>query len=109
MRVSSLDPGEERAWDEFANAAPGATFFHLSGWRKVIEGAFGHKTHYLAARRNGRIEGILPLTQVKSILFGNKLISNAFCVQGGIVAESEEAYRALKAEAVRATLIHRGR
>jgi FemAB-related protein (PEP-CTERM system-associated) len=34
---------------------------------------------------------VLPLTQVKSLLFGNSLISNAFCVHGGIVADLPEA------------------
>lgn len=101
MIVSLCNPDDEPLWDAFVNQAPGATFFHLSGWKRVIEKAFSHRTFYLIARRNGSIEGILPLTQVKSLLFGNVLISNAFCVQGGIVANSGEARTALKAEAVR--------
>ncbi|HEX4159697.1 MAG TPA: FemAB family XrtA/PEP-CTERM system-associated protein [Rhizomicrobium sp.] len=91
MIVSMLDPGEEPAWDAFVRDCPAATFFHLSGWRRVIEKAFGHRTFYLAARQAKEIRGVLPLTQIKSVLFGNSLISNAFCVHGGIATAEAEA------------------
>lgn len=81
--------------------APAATFFHLSGWKRVIERAFGHRTFYLLARRGGEVCGVLPLTQVKSVLFGNSLISNAFCVEGGIVAAETEAAEHLRTQALR--------
>jgi FemAB-related protein (PEP-CTERM system-associated) len=99
--VSILDRGEEPAWDAFVAAHTSSTFFHLSGWRRVIERAFRHKTFYLTARRNGDICGVLPLTQIRSILFGNYLISNAFCVRGGPIAANESAATELRAEAVR--------
>ena len=38
-----------------------------------------------------RIEGVLPLAEVKSLLFGHTLVSLPFCVYGGIAAESERA------------------
>ncbi len=59
-------------------ASPDATFFHRAGWKTVLERAFGHRTHFLYAERNGQIEGILPLAQVKSLLFGNNLSSLPF-------------------------------
>jgi FemAB-related protein (PEP-CTERM system-associated) len=101
LTVDPLDEGGERAWDAFVLQTPDATFFHMSGWRRVIEKAFGHRTFYLVARRGGEVCGILPLTQIKSVLFGNSLISNAFCVQGGIVASESEAGERLRAEALR--------
>jgi FemAB-related protein (PEP-CTERM system-associated) len=101
LTVDLLEEGGEPAWDDFAQQAPDATLFHLSGWRRVIEKAFGHRTFYLVARRGSDICGVLPLTQIKSALFGNSLISNAFCVQGGVVASELEAGERLRAEAVR--------
>ncbi|HEX4081214.1 MAG TPA: FemAB family XrtA/PEP-CTERM system-associated protein [Rhizomicrobium sp.] len=100
ISVSGLEPGEEGAWDSFVRNVPEATFFHLSGWRRVIEKAFGHRTFYLVARRNREIRGVLPLTQVRSLIFGNSLISNAFCVHGGIVADLPEARDLLAAAAL---------
>src|SRR6185312_13280889 len=101
VNVALIQPGEEQAWDDYVRVASDATFFHLSGWKRVIEKAFGHRTFYLLARRDGAVTGVLPLTHVKSLLFGNSLISNAFCVYGGTVASDAEAAGALEAEAVK--------
>jgi FemAB-related protein (PEP-CTERM system-associated) len=88
-------------WDEFVTSCAAGTFFHLSPWKRVIERAFGHRTYYLLAERAGVVTGVLPLTHVRSALFGSSLISNAFAVYGGPVAGDEESRRALDAEAVR--------
>ncbi len=45
--------------------------------------------------------GVLPLTHVKSLLFGSSLISNAFAVRGGPIAADGESLCALEGEAVR--------
>jgi FemAB-related protein (PEP-CTERM system-associated) len=100
VRVSLLDAASERAWDEFVRATPDGTFFHLSGWRRVIEKTFGHRTFYLLARRADAVVGVLPLTQVKSFAFGNSLIGNAFGVYGGILSADAEAFAALEGEAI---------
>src|ERR1700730_17667711 len=81
--LRTFRPGDEPAWDAFVLGSAEATFFHLSGWKRVIERAFGHRTHYLLAERGHVVTGVLPLTHVKSLLFGSSLISNAFGVQGG--------------------------
>src|SRR5712691_895264 len=51
--------------------------------------------------RSGAVTGVLPLTHVKSLLFGSSLISNAFAVQGGPIAGDSDSLRRLEAEAVR--------
>ena len=83
------------AWDAYVQAAPGATFFHRYGWRRVIETALKQPCHFLLAEREGRIEGVLPLGEVRSPLFGHTLVSMPFCVYGGIVAANDEARQAL--------------
>ena len=93
IRVVPLE--SEAAWDAFVHSRPDATFFHLSAWRKVIEAAFAHRTHYLAAEQDGAIVGVLPLVQVRTRLFGHMLVSNPFCVYGGPLAANAEAARAL--------------
>ncbi len=95
VQVEQLTDGDEAAWDAFVLSHPDATFFHRAGWRRVIEGIYRHRCHYLTARVDGRIVGVLPLVHVKSLLFGSALISTGFCVYGGIAAESEEAVAAL--------------
>jgi FemAB-related protein (PEP-CTERM system-associated) len=51
--------------------------------------------HFLLAERAGRIEGVLPLAEMKSRLFGHSLVSTPFCVYGGIAAATPLARAAL--------------
>ena len=101
VAVRPFEIGDARRWDDFVHACATATFFHLSGWKRVIERAFGHRTHYLIAERAGVVTGVLPLTHVRSLLFGSSLISNAFAVHGGPAAGDEDSLKALDAAALR--------
>jgi FemAB-related protein (PEP-CTERM system-associated) len=87
---------DDRArWDAFVDAHPDATFFHRAGWDEAIRRGFGHRTHYTLAERDGRLVGVLPLTEIRSRVFGHALVSNAFCVQGGPLALDAAAETAL--------------
>ena len=97
--VKPLTASDRARWDAFVRARNEATFFHLAGWEEVIRRAFGHRGHYLYAEQDGEIVGVLPLVQVKSLLFGNALASTPFCVYGGIVASSPTAHKVLETEA----------
>jgi len=105
--IERLHPGDTQqaaAWDRFVFECPGATFFHRSGWQRVLEQVFGHRTHYLFAVQDNRITGVLPLAHVKSLLFGNALTSLPFAVYGGVAASDEASATALEAEAERIAL-----
>jgi len=95
LTVRNANTADAAAWDAYVLGTPSGTFFHRYGWRRVIEDSLRQPCHFLLAERDGRIEGVLPLGEVKSALFGHTLISLPFCVYGGIVADTEEAARAL--------------
>jgi FemAB-related protein (PEP-CTERM system-associated) len=99
LNVRPARAGDAAAWDAFVLNLPEATFFHRFGWKRVTEQAFRHRTHFLLAERDGRIEGVLPLAEIKSRLFGHSLISLPFCVYGGIAAATPEARAMLDAHA----------
>ena len=99
--VKALNASDSERWDAYVNSAEAATFFHRAGWQTVLQRAFGHKTHFLYAEDAGVIVGVLPLEEIKSMLFGHSLSSLPFCVYGGIVADTEEAASALRREASR--------
>ncbi len=82
-------------WDAFVRDDPNGTFYHLSGWRRLIGDVLGHPVFYLYVERAGRIEGVLPLARIRSWLFGDALISLPFLVYGGPVARSAEAMESL--------------
>jgi FemAB-related protein (PEP-CTERM system-associated) len=86
-------------WDHFVRRCPNATFFHLSGWKDIIERVFRHRTHYLVAERGDMIVGVLPLAQIRSLMFGHSLVSLPFCVYGGCAAVDPEAFGKLHTHA----------
>jgi FemAB-related protein (PEP-CTERM system-associated) len=99
LTVEAYKDSDRQAWEAFVFACPQATFFHRIGWREILEGVFNHRTHYLVARRAGQIVGVLPLAQVKSIVFGHALVSLPFAVYGGVAVSDPEAIGPLHAAA----------
>ena len=78
LSIRDYRESDERDWDAFVAACPDATFFHRIGWRQIYERQFRHRTHYLLAERAGAIVGVLPLVQLRSVLFGHSLSSLPF-------------------------------
>ncbi len=87
-------------WDEYVDQRSDASVYHRSGWAKVIERSFGHRTRYLAAQSDDRVVGILPLVFFKTSLFGRFATSMPFVNYGGIVADSSAVADALLAAAI---------
>lgn len=100
LRPSSLeirrDAFCDRAhWDGYVRAQTQGTFFHLSGWGEAAKRAYGYDVHYLTAERHGELAGVLMLTEARTPLLGASLVSTAFSVGGGPLADDEEARNAL--------------
>jgi serine/alanine adding enzyme len=77
MTVFSLaDESDRRGWDDFVDSMDDAEAYHPYEWRSVFERVFGHRCFYLMARDGDQaINGVLPLAQLRSSLFGNFLVS----------------------------------
>ncbi len=85
------DRREAARIDAFVREQPGATPFHLTGWSRAIERGCRQRARYLVAERaSGAIAGVLPLTEVRSALFGRALVSAGFGVGGGALGEALE-------------------
>jgi FemAB-related protein (PEP-CTERM system-associated) len=95
LAVRAFAEADRQPWNELVRSHPEGTFFHLAEWQDVLREAFGHRPYYLLAERDGKIQGVLPLALVSSLLFGRALISTPFCVYGGIVSRDTETHRAL--------------
>jgi len=99
MEVSILtiiDP----ACDEYVAKEPKGEMSHLPAWGFMVEQVFGHKSYYLVARDGNDVQGVLPLMQIKSRLFGNRMVSQAFSNYGGPLARNPLALNALYEKAV---------
>jgi FemAB-related protein (PEP-CTERM system-associated) len=87
--ISKLTSDHHQDWDEYAYKKQ-ASIYHNSRWSQLIKKVFGHESHYLMAVENEKVVGILPLVQLKSLLFGNFLISMPYFNYGGVVADTQE-------------------
>jgi len=82
-------------WDQYIDQHQAGSFYHLTGWKRLIETVYRHQCYFLMWSENGQIKGVLPLVEQKSLLFGHSLISTPICVLGGVVADSPEIAQAL--------------
>ena len=61
MKIRFYQNTDKERWDQYVMNHPLGTFFHLTGWKNVIEKSFGHKSYYLIAEEI--ITHRLPLEQ----------------------------------------------
>ena len=107
LRLSRLDASDAARWDRFVDDCPEATFFHRSGWKRILEDVFRHEAFFFLAVSEDGIEGVLPLGRVRSRLFGDALISVPFGVYGGVAVHDESVRRLLEDEAERLAVVPR--
>lgn len=102
VAVTTASDADHEAWQRWLDARPDATIYHDWAWRKVLREAFGHRPHYLIAWRGVQVVGILPMVEVKTLLFGHSLVSLPFCPYAGPLAEDRGTHDALdtRAEAI---------
>ena len=94
--VDLRDAGEVARLDAFVRAHPEGTPFHLPAWSTAVAEGCGQRSHTLVAERaDGSLAAMMPLTEIRSPLFGKALVSNGFAVGGGILSDSEDAVRPL--------------
>jgi FemAB-related protein (PEP-CTERM system-associated) len=99
LTVQEAAPADRIEWDTFVSARSDASGYHEWGWRNVITETFGHDSTYLIARSDGTVRGVLPLVEMRSLVFGHFLTSLPFVNYGGVLADSESTARALAAAA----------
>ncbi|HZG07643.1 MAG TPA: FemAB family XrtA/PEP-CTERM system-associated protein [Allosphingosinicella sp.] len=90
--VRAATPGDTPAIRAFLAGRPEAQPFHLPEWAQAVERGCGQRAHILLAQdAHGALVGFLPLTEMRSPLFGSALVSAGFGVGGGIVGGGIEA------------------
>jgi FemAB-related protein (PEP-CTERM system-associated) len=93
--ISEASDSDSAAWDEFVFSRPEASVFHRWAWRQVLTKEFGHRPHYLLAKKSGVLVGVLPLLQVKTLFFGHSLVSIPFGHYAGPLFTEEHIASAL--------------
>ena len=91
MELLLATRAEGERWDAFVRAQEHASLGHLYEWRTVFERAYHKRGYYLAALRQGRWVGVLPLVHMKGALTGNRLVSLPFLDHAGPLGSDPEA------------------
>ncbi len=99
MKVVEIE-GRDAACDAFVESMPNANLCHLTAYSEMVRRASGHRVYHLAAIGKSGPCGVLPLTHVKSRLFGNRMVSHAYRNYGGPLAADAASTRALFDRAV---------
>lgn len=90
------DAGHVAELDGWVRAHPASTPFHRPAWIMGVEAGTGQEARMLVARApGGPVVGVLPLTNIRSALFGRALVGSGFAVDGGILTTHRAAGPAL--------------
>ncbi len=89
VREANLRDDRDRARVDAFVRERGGSPFHLTGWSRAVEHGCGQRARYLVAETAaGVIAGVLPLTEIRSRLFGRALVSAGFAVDGGVLGDA---------------------
>ena len=89
VRAAELaDPAERGRIDAYVAAHPESELFHRPQWSLAVEEGCRQRSRYLVAEgAAGSLVGCLPLTEIRSPLFGSALVSVGFGTGGGPLAD----------------------
>jgi FemAB-related protein (PEP-CTERM system-associated) len=91
IREANLRDDRDRARIDAFVRERGGSPFHLTAWSRAVEQGCRQRPHYLVAEKaRGAIAGVLPLTEIRSRLFGPALVSAGFAVGGGVLGDAVE-------------------
>lgn len=74
------------AWDEYVRNHPQGRFSQLFGYT-CIQRVYGYRPRYFGFTRAGKLIGVLPAFEARSLLFGRRLVSQPFSEYGGFLLD----------------------
>lgn len=90
VQMKMTDPIREKEWDDRITAVPDYSFFHSSGWAKVLRDSYGFDPVYYTLSADDRLLAVLPMMEVRSGLTGRRGVSLPFtdsckpCIAAGV-------------------------
>lgn len=90
-RVTLRDAAGLARIDEFVRDHPEGQLFQRPAWLQAVARGCGQDGFYLIAEQRGRLAGLVPVTDMRSIMFGRALVSSGFGIGGGILGEPDVA------------------
>lgn len=96
LTVAAATDADRDAWNAYVESTPAAEVYHRYEWRELLSEVFKHRCHYLMARDSaGSVVGVLPASEISSLLFGHFFVSIPYFNYGGALADSDAARHGL--------------
>ena len=73
-----LNPIEYPNWDKLLLTNDNYSFFHTSGWARVMSESYNYKPLYFTVIENNKLTALMPLMEIKSALTGQRGVSLPF-------------------------------
>ena len=70
--LETANPLTYPGWDNLLLGNKGYSFFHSSIWARVLNESYGFTPVYFTSVANGRLETLVPLMEIKGIVFAGK-------------------------------------
>jgi hypothetical protein len=78
LSIEVINPLEIPNWDDLIQSFPEHTFFHGSGWARVLSASYGYAPFYFSLWDGGKLTAVVPFMEVKSFLTGRRGVSLPF-------------------------------
>ena len=78
MNIEVINPLSCPGWDDLLLASEKNSFFHTSGWAKVLHESYGYTPLYFTSIRDSKLATLIPMMEVKSIITGKRGVSLPF-------------------------------
>ena len=93
IRITIINPITFPGWDELLLGNPNYSFFHSSGWARVLYESYKYKPLYFALIENGELSALIPVMEVKSFLTGRRGICLPFTDHCPIIVSDESRFQ----------------
>ena len=95
MDAVIIDPSRKQEWEAYVDNHPYSIAWQSYEWNTVLQKNYNVQFFPVAAEKDSKIVGVLPLYYYKPFRGKGSLISVPFAVAGGIVADNEQAVQCL--------------
>ena len=101
LTVRRVRAEDRERWTDFVERAPDATLYHQIAWRDVIEKCFKQRAYYWIAENPAEeVMGVLPAVRLRSVFFGDYIVSLPYFTYGGPCAVDSATRSALVSTAI---------
>ncbi len=99
MNIQVVNPVTHTGWDDLILARPDCSFFHSSGWARVLSDSYGFKPLYFTMLDGSALSACLPIMEVRSLITGNRGVSLPFTDSCDTLVDSPQHFDVLFARA----------